>query len=120
MDPVYPLTQTLGELARVGSGQNVLLSNLTESDIARFIELTTARAPAASLVTAIFARHVVLRAPGNVEERLTIATEMMEFARKVDDKELILRGHLWRWVPIGLEPGLIESLVWLQQRHSSP
>jgi len=54
MDPVHPLTQTLGELARVGGSQNVSLSNLTEGDIARFLELTTARAPTASLVTAIF------------------------------------------------------------------
>ncbi len=53
-EPGHPLTQTLGELARVAGSQNVALHNLTESDIARFIELTTARAPAASLVTAIF------------------------------------------------------------------
>jgi predicted ATPase len=54
VDPAHPLTQTLGELARVGGSQNLLLPNLTESDIARFIELTTARAPTAALVTAIF------------------------------------------------------------------
>lgn len=54
VEPAHPLTQTLGELARVAGSQNLSLHNLTESDIARFIELTTTRAPAASLVAAIF------------------------------------------------------------------
>jgi predicted ATPase len=54
VEPAHPLTQTLGELARVVGGQSLSLHSLTESDIARFIELTTARAPAVSLVTAIF------------------------------------------------------------------
>jgi len=54
VEPGHPLTQTLGELARVAGSQNLSLHNLTESDVARFIELTTARTPAAALVTAIF------------------------------------------------------------------
>ncbi|MBI3304317.1 MAG: AAA family ATPase [Deltaproteobacteria bacterium] len=50
----HPLTQTLGELARVPNSQSLFLRCLTESDISRFIELTIARTPAPSLVTAVF------------------------------------------------------------------
>ncbi len=54
VDSAHPLTHILGELARVAGSQHVLLANITESDISCFLELTTARVPAASLVTAIF------------------------------------------------------------------
>jgi len=50
----HPLSQTLGELAREGLSQRILLRGLTEQDVARFIELTAGRTPPKALVDAVF------------------------------------------------------------------
>ena len=60
------------------------------------VEIARRIGDTATLAYALHARHVVLGEPGNVEERLATATEIMRLATAVGDKELALRGHLWR------------------------
>jgi DNA-binding winged helix-turn-helix (wHTH) protein/tetratricopeptide (TPR) repeat protein len=48
----------------------------------------------ATLAYVLLARHIALGEPGNVEERLAAATEIMRLATAAGDKELALRGQL--------------------------
>ena len=50
----HPLSQTLGELAREGLSQRILLRGLTERDVARFIEITAGISPPEALVEAVY------------------------------------------------------------------
>jgi len=50
----HPLSQTLGELAREGLSQRILLRGLTERDVARFIEITAGVTPPHALVEAVY------------------------------------------------------------------
>ncbi|MCH8921233.1 MAG: tetratricopeptide repeat protein, partial [Chloroflexi bacterium] len=50
----HPLSQTLGELAREGRSQRILLRGLSERDVARFIELTAGTGPPEALVAAVY------------------------------------------------------------------
>ncbi len=50
----HPLSQTLGELAREGLSQRILLRGLTERDVARFIEITAGIEPPQALVEAVY------------------------------------------------------------------
>ncbi|MEE8370341.1 MAG: adenylate/guanylate cyclase domain-containing protein, partial [Dehalococcoidia bacterium] len=50
----HPLSQTLGELAREGLSQRILLRGLSERDVARFIELTAGISPPQALVEAVY------------------------------------------------------------------
>lgn len=56
VDPTLadPLAAALTELAREPVTRSLVLGGLTEGDVARFIEETTARAPTAALVEAVF------------------------------------------------------------------
>ena len=49
----HPLAQTLGELAREGLGERILLRGLSPQDLARFVELTAGRKPPESLVAVV-------------------------------------------------------------------
>jgi predicted ATPase/class 3 adenylate cyclase len=50
----HPLSQTLGELAREGLSQRILLRGLSERDVARFIEITAGVEPPKALVEAVY------------------------------------------------------------------
>ncbi|TET96703.1 MAG: hypothetical protein E3J29_05270, partial [Dehalococcoidia bacterium] len=50
----HPLSQTLGELAREGLSQRILLRGLSERDVARFIEITAGISPPQALVDAVY------------------------------------------------------------------
>ena len=50
----HPLAATLGELVRHGTTQRIALRGLSEEDVGRYIEITTARTPPPSLTTAVF------------------------------------------------------------------
>ncbi|MEE9279178.1 MAG: protein kinase [Myxococcota bacterium] len=50
----HPLEETLAELARTQTSERVLLRGLTEADVARFIELSSGRAPPPALVEAVY------------------------------------------------------------------
>ncbi len=50
----HPLSQTLGELAREGLSQRILLRGLSERDVARFIEITAGIEPPQALVEAVY------------------------------------------------------------------
>lgn len=50
----HPLAETLAELARDGSVDRVLLRGLDESDVARFVELTTGAPPPSRLPAAVY------------------------------------------------------------------
>lgn len=50
----HPLVQTLGELARHGLSERIVLRGLTERDVARFIEMTAGLNPPEELVAAVY------------------------------------------------------------------
>jgi class 3 adenylate cyclase len=50
----HPLADALGELAREGLSQRIILRGLTERDVARFIEITAGIAPPQALVDAVY------------------------------------------------------------------
>jgi class 3 adenylate cyclase len=50
----HPLSQTLGELAREGLSQRIVLRGLTKRDVARFLEITSGVKPPEGLVTAVY------------------------------------------------------------------
>lgn len=50
----HPLSQTLGELSRLGLSARILLRGLTEQDVARFIEMTAGIKPIAHLVRTVY------------------------------------------------------------------
>jgi class 3 adenylate cyclase len=50
----HPLADALGELAREGLSQRILLRGLTERDVARFIEITAGITPPEALVEAVY------------------------------------------------------------------
>ena len=52
----HPLLQTLGELGRTPGSQSLVLPGLTESEVARFIELNTNQTLSQSLVKAVYQR----------------------------------------------------------------
>jgi tetratricopeptide (TPR) repeat protein len=60
--------------------------------------VATARASAdkRALASALSARHVALWRPDRVEERLSVADEMIAAAREADDRHAELQAHNWR------------------------
>ena len=62
-----------------------------------------------ALAAALSARHVVLAAPEDVEERLAVATEIGRLAEQAGDRELAMQGHHWRIVDL-LELGDIPAV----------
>ncbi len=50
----HPLERTLADLARTGHSDRVLLRGLADSDVARFLELSSGRTPPPALVEAVF------------------------------------------------------------------
>jgi serine/threonine protein kinase/class 3 adenylate cyclase len=50
----HPLEQTLAELARMNTGDRVLLRGLSDADVARFVELSAGRTPPPALVEAVY------------------------------------------------------------------
>src|SRR5205814_1310896 len=50
----------------------------------------------ATLASALNARHLALWGPANADERLAIASDIVAVGEEVGDRELELRGHLWR------------------------
>jgi tetratricopeptide (TPR) repeat protein len=58
----------------------------------------------AALAAALGARHVALWAPDHTPQRLDLATEMLEVARRAGDRELALQARNWRVVDL-LEAG---------------
>jgi tetratricopeptide (TPR) repeat protein len=61
---------------------------------------------AAALAAALNARRVALWAPHHIDERLTVADEMIAAAEAADDREAVLQGRNWRVVDL-LELGRI-------------
>jgi predicted ATPase len=49
-----------------------------------------------ALAFALLARHFVLWGPGSVEERLTLATEVVRLAQEAGDLRIALEGRAWR------------------------
>ena len=58
----------------------------------------------ATLATALFGRHLALWDPGNAEERLRVANEIVQLATDTANRELALQGYRWR-MPDLLEMG---------------
>jgi tetratricopeptide (TPR) repeat protein len=50
----------------------------------------------AALASALSARHLALWGPENLDERLEAATEVIRLGESEDDRELTLRGRVWR------------------------
>jgi len=50
-----------------------------------------------AIAHALHARHVAHWTPDNLDERIAVATELVELARQVRDFELELQGHAWRF-----------------------
>jgi DNA-binding winged helix-turn-helix (wHTH) protein len=53
LGPEHPLTECLGDLARVEGGQRIALEGLGTNEVSRFIEATTGTAPGVALVDAV-------------------------------------------------------------------
>jgi DNA-binding CsgD family transcriptional regulator len=70
----------------------------------RALDLARAARDDATLASVLSARHVALWGPADVEERLTIAGELVAVAERLGDQELALQGHAWRLVDL-LEVG---------------
>jgi hypothetical protein len=70
----------------------------TRSDTHSADAVATARAAAdaATLASALSARHVALWRPDRAEERLTVAGEMIAAAREAGDRHAELQAHNWR------------------------
>jgi DNA-binding SARP family transcriptional activator len=68
------------------------------------------RAGGRALLEALGARHVALWSPDHVEERLTIADELVAAARLLGDREAELQGVNWRVVDL-LELGELDQAL---------
>ncbi|MFL5861879.1 MAG: ATP-binding protein [Solirubrobacteraceae bacterium] len=70
----------------------------TRSDLHSGAAVATARAcgDASALASALSARHVALWRPDGLNERLSVADEMIAAAREAGDRYAELQGHNWR------------------------
>ncbi len=70
----------------------------TRSDAHSADAVTTARASgdATALASALSARHVALWRPDRIEERVSVADEMIASAREAGDRHAELQAHNWR------------------------
>jgi tetratricopeptide (TPR) repeat protein len=98
----HPLAQTLGELARHGLSNRILLAGLTQENVAHFIEMTTGCEPSEKLVAAVhkdtegnpfFVNEVVrlLASEGRLEpseESASIGIRIPEGVREVIGRRL--------------------------------
>jgi tetratricopeptide (TPR) repeat protein len=60
------------------------------------VELARILGNAQTLAYALNARHLAVWGPDNVEDRLALATEVVELARQAGNVALELTGHVWR------------------------
>jgi tetratricopeptide (TPR) repeat protein len=60
------------------------------------VEIARRSGDEATLLEALCAEHVVTWGPDNVGERLRSATEIVELAERLGDREAALQGRLWR------------------------
>ena len=75
-------------------------ASLTEEGV----EIARRAGDAATLAYALHARQYVLWGSGTVEQRLAVATEMLQAARRAHDSRFIMWAHAWRIV-VFLESG---------------
>jgi tetratricopeptide (TPR) repeat protein len=72
------------------------------------VELARKVGDARGLGFALVARHWSLWGPGNVQERLEAANDLLRLAEESGDERLALAGHRWRMIDV-LELGDIDS-----------
>ncbi len=63
----------------------------------------------ATRLHALHSRHAAMAAPGNLDERLELATEMVAVADRIGDREMSLQGRYWRFTDL-LESARTEEL----------
>jgi hypothetical protein len=63
----------------------------------------------AALASALSARHLALWGPENLDERIEAATEVIRLGESQDDRELMLRGRVWRMADL-MERGDISAV----------
>jgi len=74
----------------------------------------------ATIASTLSARFLTLWGPENTERRLQIATDVIALGEEARDRELVLRGHVWRivslmelgdWVGVDIELAVHERLA---------
>ncbi len=97
----------LAGLARVYSfvGEWERARRLSEEGVA----LARRATDPAALAYALNSKRIVISGPWNVEERLAVATELIQVAEVAGERELVLQGRLWRLRAL-LELGDIASV----------
>jgi hypothetical protein len=68
------------------------------------VEMARRLGDTAALATALMTRHFASWGPGNVEDRLALATELLQVGEAAGVPEIVLEGHNWRVVDL-LEVG---------------
>jgi len=68
------------------------------------VEMARRLGDTAALAAALMTRHFASWGPGNVEERLALATELLRIGEAAGVPEIVLEGHNWRIVDL-LESG---------------
>ena len=64
------------------------------------VEMARRLGDTAALAAALMTRHFASWGPGNVEERLSLATELLRVGETAGIPEIILEGHNWRIVDL--------------------
>ncbi|MGH7338432.1 MAG: hypothetical protein ACREI7_12690, partial [Myxococcota bacterium] len=73
------------------------------------VEMAERLADPRSLAEALHARHYSLWGPDHLDERLTIASRLIELAEENDDREAAFLGHGWRFMDL-LERGDLDAV----------
>lgn len=92
-------------LARVLGRQatELYFSDRTEERVAlgeRAVAMARRLGDRATLASTLSARFLTLWGPENSEQRLQIASDVVALGEEVRDRELVLRGHVWRIVSL--------------------
>lgn len=97
-DDSAPLARVLGRLATelYFSDRTVERTELSEQAVAMARRL----GDRAALGATLSARFLTLWGPENTEQRLQIASDVVALGEEVRDRELVLRGHVWRIVTL--------------------
>jgi eukaryotic-like serine/threonine-protein kinase len=67
---------------------------------ARAVEMARRTGDRATLASTLSARFITLWDPDSLPERLQLATDVVALGEDVRDRELVLRGHVWRIVSL--------------------
>ena len=72
------------------------------------VEMARRLGNTAALAAALLTRHFALWGPGNVEERLRLATELLRVGERAGIPEIVIEGHDWRIIDM-LEMGDVHA-----------